>query len=61
MKTNIFKRKAYANPSATAKDSDNNEHDEVSVHHMKPNVPEGIMVKCRACGKVIYIKTIEKV
>lgn len=55
MKKNLFRKKEYGIASRRI-----DEPIELSVGEQKPNVPEGIMVKCRACGKVIYIKTLER-
>lgn len=55
MNNNLFKRKEYA----IAKKAEDHV-DETESAMQKPNIPEGIMVKCRACGKVIYIKTLER-
>lgn len=60
MKTNIFKRKEYANAGSVSHNVEGNDHEDINSSHIKPNVPEGIMVKCRACGKIIYIKTLER-
>lgn len=55
MKKNLFRKREYA----VASRIEMNREEAVPSETM-PNVPEGIMVKCRACGKVIYIKTLEK-
>lgn len=60
MKTNIFKRKEYASAGSVSHNVEGSDNEDVNISHIKPNVPEGIMVKCRACGKIIYIKTLER-
>ena len=55
MKNNLFRKKEYAIASYL-----NANQNQIEPPESKPNVPEGIMVKCRACGKVIYIKTLER-
>lgn len=55
MKKNLFRKKEYAVANRL-----NTNQEVIPSTDVKPNIPEGIMVKCRACGKVIYIKTLER-
>lgn len=59
MKKTLFKKTRYATTGvvqpATINDNEYNDDDEY-----KPNVPEGILVKCSCCGKTIYTKDLLK-
>lgn len=59
MKKTLFKKTKYATAGvvqpATINNNEYNDDDEY-----KPNVPEGILVKCSCCGKTIYTKDLLK-
>lgn len=60
MKKNLFKKTKYATAGvvqpATINDNEYNDDDD----EYKPNVPEGILVKCPCCAKTIYTKDLLK-
>lgn len=56
MNKNLFRTKKYA----TSKIYRSRPQDREIPIEEKPNIPEGIMTKCPACGRVIYTKLLLK-
>ncbi len=56
MSRNIFKAKKYA----TTKVYRSRPQELRGAEEEKPNVPQGIMIKCPGCGKLIYTKLLMK-
>lgn len=56
MSNNLFRTKKYA----TSKIYRSRPQDRLEQVEEKPNVPQGIMTKCPACGNIIYTKLLIK-
>lgn len=62
MKRNLFKKTRYATAGVIVQPTNvnKNEYDYDEDEEIRPNVPEGILVKCSGCGKTIYTKDLLK-
>jgi acetyl-CoA carboxylase carboxyl transferase subunit beta len=60
MFSGLFKKTKYLTVNNSASKSDYEEKSQEKIPEQKPNIPNGMWVKCDNCGKALYKKDLEK-
>lgn len=56
----LFKKTKYLTVNSSTSKPDYEEKDEDKAPEQKPNIPNGMWIKCDNCGKALYKKDLEK-